>query len=382
MLLLAACGGGGGGSPTASDDHGPAHDTPTSSYDYGSGETDETFRAFLERSQGSLRQVNYAQGQAPTLYVIREDHGSPAERATIALTVEGVNASLPLNRRINIVAVSQAQARQQLRGAQRGDIILQESPRYDWFQSCNSPGTCAGTTQPVGGTVGSQAFYIWINENLSGGRPKKQALVAHELLHALGLWNHGDRRDSVTYPEIFTPSGREQRGDTMYPIDRAALQALYRLGRGGRFDDLGAWDLDPVTAEQRLGLIDYGAEAANGHVRPSVHHAYGPDRVSDGAVLSGSATYRGGAVGFTTSERRITGDSTLSMNLGTMEGDLSLTDLTNYHDLRYAVELTPYGLTRTDGDTGVVYGHLYDDDRTAAGTVHRTDAGIAWAGQR
>ena len=65
-----------------------------------------------------------------------------------------------------------------------------------------------------------------------------------------------------------------------------------------------------------------------------------------------------------------------------MAGDLSLTGLTSYRDLHYGVELTPYGLRRTGGHAGVVYGHLYGRDRTAARTVHRTDAGITWAGRR
>ena len=382
VLLFTACsGGGGGGSPAAGDDRGHAHGTPISSYDCGSSETDETLRAFLERSQGSLRQLNYFQGQAPTLYVIREDHVSPAERATNALAVEGVCASLPLDRHISIVEVAEVQARLQLRDARRGDLILQESPRYDWFQTCNGPNTYACTTQAVRGTVGSQAFYIWVHENLGGSRLKKQALVTHELLDALGLWNHSDRRDSLTYPDNFAPGGHALRGNTMYPIDRAALVSLYRLGRGGRFDELGPWNFDPATIETQQGLVALGAEAANPHVRPWVQRSYGPDRVSDGQTLSGSASWRGPAIGLTTDARRITGGSRLSLDLWTMGGELSL-DLSGYPDLRYDVELTSYGLTRTGGDAGTVYGHLYDSDRTAAGTVHRADAGVARAGRR
>lgn len=394
MLLLAACGSGGDGSPTNSavldgchplDDVNCTNGVPNS--ELPGGVDCELLVAHLQETHGSgvLRDVH------TDPIVVRHVDGAGAtrrERMMIALAVEGLNGSLPVARHIQIgEPISRSQARGLVDDyrAPDGTILLDVANRGDWLLTCSRNPTCGGTTFPVGRGVTasgwSQASYVVVLPHAS------LALLQHELLHALGFWEHSDRRGQT----ILTSSvyNGEVRGtpDALHPLDRAALQAIYgRLRRGDAFDNLGPWDDSPTSGQERYAGVTMGYEAANGHVRPWVLHdlaySWGPEGISDGGYATGTATWRGRALGATAQERTIRGSSALTLNMATMAGDLSLTGLTNYRDLRYGVELTPYGLTRISGDAGAVYGHLYSHDRTAAGTVHRTDAGIAWAGQR
>jgi len=395
VLLLAACGGGGGGSPTDSAvlegchplDHVNCTDGVPNEDVRPSGVTRDLLVQHLKETHDSGVLSDVHTGPI----VVRHVDGAGAtrhERTMIALAVEGLNGSLPVERHIRIGnPITRGQARSYVNSytAPDGTILFDMASRSEWLRDCSYNPSCGGTTFPVGrGTNASgwsQASYVAITPHGS------RALLQHELMHALGFWEHSDRRGATVTRTPVQDHEVRNTPDALYPLDRAALQAIYgHLRFNDVFDDLGPWDDTPTTGQDRYAGVTMGFEAANGHVRPWVMHdlaySWGPEGVSDGGYVTGTATWRGRALGATAQERVIRGSSALTLNMQTMAGHLSLTGLTNYHDLRYGVEFTPYGLTRTGGDAGAVYGHLYSHDRTAAGTVHRTDAGIAWAGQR
>ena len=396
MLLLAACGGG-GGTPTMSnhgvldgchplDDVNCTDGVPNAEV-RPSGVTRDLLVQHLKETHDGHTLSDVHTGQV----VVRHVDGAAAtrrERTMIALAVEGLNGSLPVAQHIRIgEPISRGQARSYVSSysAPDGTILFDMANRGDWLRDCSYNPSCGGTTFPVGrGTNASgwsPASYVAITPHAS------RALLQHELLHALGFWEHSHRHSATITNTPVQAHEVRSASDALYPLDRAALQAIYgHLGRGDAFDSLGPWDDSPTGERDRYAGVTMGYEAANGHVRPWVMHdlaySWGPEGISDGGYVTGTATWRGRALGATAQERVIRGRSALTLDMRLMTGDLSLTGLTNYRDLQYGVELTPYGLTRISGDAGAVYGHLYSHDRTAAGTVHRTDAGIAWAGQR
>ncbi|MCY3703537.1 MAG: hypothetical protein OXG16_12750 [Rhodospirillales bacterium] len=397
MLLLAACGGGGGGSPTTSDQgvldgcHPLDHVNCTNGVpndDLGpSGVNRDLLVQHLKETTGSgvLNDVHTGP------ITVRHVDGAGAtrrERNMVARVVEGLNGSLPVERHIRIGApISRNEARRQAGNSAvpSGTILVDIASKSDWLYPCSYSPSCGGSTFPVGRDTNvsgwSPATYVVINPDGS------RALLTHEMMHAMGFWQHSDRRRQTITTGVVYDSEVRNTPDALYPLDRAALQVIYgHLRFNDVFDSLGPWDDSPTTGQDRYTGVTLGYEAANGHVRVWALHdlaySWGPEGISDGGYVTGTATWRGRALGATVRERVIRGSSALTLDMRTMAGDLSLTGLTNYRDLRYGVELTPYGLTRVSGDAGAVYGHLYSHDRTAAGTVHRTDAGIAWAGQR
>ena len=234
------------------------------------------------------------------------------------------------------------------------------------------------------------------------GRPDWQAvsLLVHELLHVLGFAGHPgqDFADSIMENAWFRLDG------SLPDIDIATLQALLlRLQEETEPEDLsiqslGAWDEESTDITGVLGPVSFGVRHAND---VSVPFTAGPEPstpLAEGG-LSGTVTWHGKLLGLTPELRTVAGDSAIGVDLNTMNGTASFTNLklfsalvvptpeggTMWGDgtLEYDIRVGSNYLHSTGGDAGVVSGSFYGDDYGyVGGTVERSDLTAAFGGKR
>ena len=249
------------------------------------------------------------------------------------------------------------------------------------------------------------AAHVWIDSayaDENAGRNKyTTVLVAHEILHALGVTDHAGANYafSSTMHKSVILAHTQQPGRLLFRYDRAALEALYgsSLKTGDQIDDLGPWRTE--SWERLAG--EYGP------VRFGVDEYWrfpwveGP--MSTGNLpVTGTATWRGHLLGYSI-DQVVGGRARLALDLESMTGDLDFTELEAWSDslsftfnafagrgatwgdgdLSYTVEATDNTFRNTGGDTGSVEGAFYGaGHKVAAGTLERHDLTAAFGATR
>ena len=225
-------------------------------------------------------------------------------------------------------------------------------------------------------------------------------VLVHELIHALGLGHVSDRFQSV-----MTPTLHDGTTDTplsiLYPIDRAALRALYgRMEAGHEFNEFGAWDDNSTYLLGNSDHVAFGAVWRNGYAEPWAY-GYLPDTdLGDNPTLAGWARWNGLLLGFTPTAESVTGDATLGVNLTDLTGNASFTRLETWTvgevpgnagfgtlwgdgNLHYGIVVTGNTFTQTGGDEGLVTGAFFGASHEGMGGVlERSDLSAAFGGHR
>ena len=244
--------------------------------------------------------------------------------------------------------------------------------------------------------------------------PEVVHVLVHELLHAMGFVSHTD-------PEAFDSTlsdagffrGTQPRG-LIWPVDREGLLAAYsRFPPGTLPEDISEESLGPWAdtsfhlrgdLETGAGGIAFGVAFRNGLAQP---WAFGPKPASglaDNRALSGNATWRGALVGITPSAREVAGDSSLTLDMGSLSGELAFTGMRyggggawGDGDLHYAVRASGNGFERSvaefvrteagwkssDTDLGTVTGAFFGPGHEGMGGVlERHDLSAAFGGRR
>lgn len=193
-------------------------------------------------------------------------------------------------------------------------------------------------------------------------------VLKHELLHAYGIVAHADPDqypDSVLNPILVANSGNKP--PIYLSIDGEVILALTRISSDVFVDDLSPSDLGNWTAESfhLLGyaplsgsnsFVQFGVGWRNGLAKP---WAYGPKSettLQNNTDLSGTATWNGKLLGFSSQGNTVAGDAQIEINLNSMDGDTDFTDLEYWagrthpkapgsgqnwgDDLRYSVEVS------------------------------------------
>jgi hypothetical protein len=122
--------------------------------------------------------------------------------------------------------------------------------------------------------------------------------------------------------------------------------------------------------------------------------------LTDNAGLQGSATWRGHLLGFTPDVEVVAGSAKLGVDLATLDGSLSFTDLESWGtgeapgdvgtgqrwgdgDLAYDVTVRGNTFVQTGGDDGIVTGAFFGQAHEAMGGVlERNDLTAAFGGNR
>ena len=231
-------------------------------------------------------------------------------------------------------------------------------------------------------------------------------VLAHELMHALGITNTGGDHvpqsfDSIMKASDFYEPGEEQPLSLLYPVDREALRVLY-----GEFDDddslsdFGPWASSSLHIAGNGHHANFGVALRNGYAEPWAYGLKPTTTLANNAALSGSATWTGTLLGLTPDAAVVAGDAEIGVNLGTLTGRADFTSLEAWGanqapgeagsgttwldgDLGYVIAVSGNTFRETGGDTGTLTGIFTGRQHEgAAGTLERSDLTAAFGASR
>lgn len=230
-------------------------------------------------------------------------------------------------------------------------------------------------------------------------------LIAHELLHALGIDGHVspdfDTLMAANADMYHLRQGDQQPASLVYPVDREALRALYS-GNYRSPIDFGPWSATSTHLHGNGPYAGFGVAFRNGYAEP---YAYGPSPAVGGfdsanAGLSGMATWNGALLGFTPDAEPVAGDAEIGVNLASMTGRADFTSLETWAanaapgekgtgstwldgDLGYMIAVSGNTFRETGGDDGILTGIFTGPAHEgAAGTLERHDLTAAFGAAR
>ena len=346
----------------------------------------------------------------PTLHLAEGATGH--ERAITLYAVALINRALPYDWHLHIGPDVPAGRAHQW---QQGLPYIPDSQIFiEWHRQ-----SASGRASPAVGHQDRLAIYDdqqgrWENKQLRASavemdsdffdsRPDYQAVsvMIHELLHGLGFRGHVP---CATYSDSNMCNAWFRLDGSLPDIDIAALQALYlRLQESTEPEELstqslGAWDDESADITGELGPVAFGVRHAN---NVSVPFTAGPEpsRPLAESRLSGTVTWYGDLLGVTPKLSTVAGDSAISVDLTTMNGTASFTNLKSFSalvvptpeegimwgdgTLDYDIRVGSNYLYSTGGDAGVVSGSFYGDDHGyVGGTLERSDLTAAFGGKR
>ena len=228
--------------------------------------------------------------------------------------------------------------------------------------------------------------------------------LIHEIIHALGRTH----ASAPFHAQTVMASGFNF-ADLIYPLDREALLAVYgRISPGSTVtslaEDLGPWSATSTHLRGDFSAggedVSFGVALRNGLAQP---WATGPaplTDLADNTELSGTASWSGRLLGFTSAAEPVVGAADLIVGLHTLDGDLEFTELelltaeeepgstgnwTTWSDgaLSYTVDVRGNTFTRIAGDDGIVTGAFLGTEHQAmGGTLQRDDLSAAFGGSR
>ncbi|MCY4547138.1 MAG: hypothetical protein OXC28_02115 [Defluviicoccus sp.] len=241
-------------------------------------------------------------------------------------------------------------------------------------------------------------------------------VIARELMRVMGL-NYGTPMAHINsilaIPDSTIPKQQDipQPVSILYPADREALRALYS-GLDDRTDlqNFGPWE---DTSMHIVGVGEHAVfgvrRSDNGYSEPWAYGCRPLTDLADNTAISGTVTWNGSLVGFTTTERTITGDAAISVDVDTLSDDtlVGTADFTSLEtfpagaepghagtglrwgdgELTYSIAVRGNTFWRTSfeqgddggGLTGVFVGEKHEG---ATGTLVRTDLTAAFGATR
>ena len=454
-LMLVGCGGGGGGGsvsmteqPSIPSEPRPQPPSATNNeYRIHPGLTASDARRSPIYRTGNLLRIGVDQGAGPERLPVTQVPGFPdvqfrygtirdgagaAELKSYLSSVEGQYAGL--SRRlagyeVRVIGSSSATERRRVLAAvQLVNAALPENaklsvgtplPGFSLKDTVNSNGRYFGSSRELANTIHVEfvpqaEFYDQGAAGTSWGEymlmsrgtfpayadeRKAVILMAHELVHSLGIGGHvPDRFDTIMEVggRIYdSAQGSRQPASLLYPIDREALRALYGpLLHSTDPNDLGPW----ASTSEHLFVGNahgaFGVARRNGYAEAWAYGVAPRTDLASNRSLSGSVNWQGALVGFTPAAERVAGDAGITVNLPTMAGSAAFNNLVtvradgqtprwNDGDLHYSIAVRGNTFVETGGDagrlTGVFAGRSHE---VAGGTLERSDLTAAFGASR
>ena len=225
-------------------------------------------------------------------------------------------------------------------------------------------------------------------------------LVAHELMHALAFEGHPD---SSRYPDSLMRS-RVPRGFSrriLGPIDRDVFAAAFEyLPWAASANEFGPWSSTSFHLRGDIGDASFGIASFNGLLQPWASGPRPETNLADNQALTGSASWAGRLLGFTSDSESLAGAADLTINLGTLRGQIDFTGLEHWGvnaapgsigsgqmwddgDLMYSVVVRGNTFNQTGGDAGEVTGAFFGPAHEGmGGVVERSDMSAGFGGTR
>ena len=406
-LFLTACGGGGsGGAPTVAPppdddlyyyqsllyDAGDAENAPiTSAHDLSERIIVGTPPSWRDTPSLDLVASYASLFSAAAIFegpiTVRIDDRNPEWFALAASAVRALNTALPEGRRMRVAPRGTGELRD-------GEMAVDFIPRESW--PVEKPSHIDGIGANRNSEHGPRAWIdpATVSELLTGRTPddpnswtrpepgRARGLIAHEIMHVLGMVGHFYE---WTQPSIMeSRQSSEPPAPSLYQIDRLGLFLAY----GGDFDE---WASVPTRIDGEVSGVQFGVQSVYGL---SQSWASLPENTADFGAWArgagvGTATWSGELVGLTSSLVTVSGDADLTVALDALTGRLAFTDLATPSatwgngDLHYSVAIEGNSFAQTGGDDGIVTGAFGGSEFGAmGGTLERTDLTAAFGASR
>ena len=325
------------------------------------------------------------------------------EREWVTAALGLVNASLPAGSKMRIfdpLLGSDGQPDIRVEFVSPGSLGRNAAGRTFNRTRRDAEGAITGTFSRVRLDRGANVFGGG-DAGLQGGDRRAVILIAHEILHALGIGAHVspdfDTLMAGNADMYHLRQQNQQPSSVLYPVDREALWFLYG---GGSLDDFGPWATTSTHLHGNGPYAGFGVALRNGYAEP---YAYGPwpgvGALADNRALSGTVTWEGALLGF--SERRpVAGDARIAVNVAVLTGTADFTALESWiagtalggigtgetwldGDLGYSIAVSGNTFRETGGDTGTLTGIFTGRQHEgAAGTLERSDLTAAFGASR
>ena len=324
--------------------------------------------------------------------------GDQDDYERVIRAVQLVNTILPDNRKMRIA--SDGPSEDPGSGIYFGFIAEHDFGGSHWGATFNS-NSAPGNQITHSGIVINKAY-------TGNGDRQATILLAHELLHALGMFG-GTGHVSPDLDSILEGGNRiydEAQGipqplSLLYPADREAMRVLYqRLADGDSPTDFGPWASTSQHVAGHSEHAAFGVALRNGYAEPWAYGLRPTTALANNQSLTGSATWSGTLLGFTPRAAPVAGDAAIGVNLATMNGTADFTALESWPantapsapgtgaqwldgDLHYTIAVDGNTFRQIGGDDGVVTGiFVGNHHQGAAGTVERTDLAAAFGAAR
>ena len=324
----------------------------------------------------------------------------------VTAAVQIVNAALPEGAKLRLgqhLPFPGSNGVPLIEEAQADNTIAVQFVTRQWFFGGASAGAVA-TIYPVG----PRYSYVQFNRQSHsyGVAPEMVTLLAHELIHSVGVHNHISTDLATIMEGTNAIHHGEQNGHRkplsfLYPVDREALRALNGpLANSDSLTDLGPWASTSMHLAGNGPHANFGVALRNGYAEPWAH-GYTPDAdLAENTELRGAAVWDGALVGLTPQAEAVTGEAAIRVSLGTLAGVASFTELEHWAprlrpgtagtgttwgdgDLDYSIAVAGNTFRETGGDdgrlTGIFTGRSHEG---AAGTLERSDLTAAFGASR
>ena len=349
--------------------------------------------------------------------------GTPPEYVGYASkVVQQLNAVLPHNVRLHLSA-RPAPARSNT--VPTGKIYV-DFVDFDWPR--RFPTEHLGTTTGDQHTAPKTSAHVWLNVQRIRQAAKDLGkfvpavtferamldILAHELLHALGLDGGHVNYDTFPLsimnnspiPTLFGTKGNWD-GRLLYEIDREGLTAAYgRLSPGTSALELGEWSNSmlhirgDIVIEAPGRVVQFGAVQRNGVTEPWVLGPIPATNLGEHTLMDEAVGWKGRLLGFTPLAEVVEGDALLEIDLSSLRGWLEFSDMESWPenvqpgaagggtqwgdgDLSYSIQVRGNTFIQTGGDEGVVTGVFMGQEHQAmGGSLERADLSGAFAGTR
>lgn len=252
---------------------------------------------------------------------------------------------------------------------------------------------------------GTGNAYIQFNQGANSYPRDREAMIllAHELMHALGL----DRHVASDFDTIMEGTGaihrlrqgRNQPLSLLYPVDREALQVLYgRLGNGDAAANFGPWAQTATHLHGNGPHVGFGVAWRNGYGEPYAYGYLPGHDLESSPELSGAVTWEGALLGFTPQAAAVGGDARINVNMRTLNGRADFTGLEAWSgapgdvgtgatwgdgDLGYTIMVSGNTFRQTGGDDGTLTGIFTGANHEGVGgTLERQDLTAAFGASR
>ena len=282
-----------------------------------------------------------------------------------------------------------------------GSIYVEFLPKQGYQEAVDSSSLGSATVSYSAVSAEIPHAHVQINRTYAkNGETEAAIVLAHELIHSLGI-GHATLGMSSVMMSTPPTSASDLPLPVLYRDDRRALHALYSdMSPGDLVSSLGPWSDTVMHLAANGTHVAFGVAYADGYGEPWAYGMRPEMGLADNPDISGTASWLGMLLGFTSDDLPLSGNAGLTIQLDDLTGSADFTEMETWTDgslpgeagtgtawsvgdLAYDILVTGNTFRQTGGDEGTVTGAFFGEAHDAAGGVlERTDLSAAFGATR